>query len=42
MAKRVSKRPDWLKAPQVIDIYSVSGCISKNFADYINYWRHNG
>ncbi len=29
-------------APQVVDIYSVSGCISENFADYIPYWKHNG
>jgi hypothetical protein len=42
MAKRVYKRPDWLKASQVSDIYSVSNCISENFADYINYWKHNG
>lgn len=42
MAKRVFKRPDWVRAPQVIDIYSVSNCISENFADYIQYWKHNG
>ena len=42
MAKRVSKRPDWLKATQVIDIYSVSGCVSSDFTDYIEYWKHNG
>ena len=42
MAKRVVKRPDWLKADQVVDIYSVSNCNSKDFADYINYWKHNG
>jgi hypothetical protein len=42
MAKRVSGRPDWLDAPQVVDIYSVSDCISDDFADYINYWKHNG
>ena len=41
MAKRVSVRPEWLKAERVADIYSVSGCISKDFADYINYWKHN-
>jgi len=38
MAKRVSKSPDWLEAAQVIDVYSVSGCISENFADYFKYW----
>jgi hypothetical protein len=26
----------------VTDIYSVSGCISKVFADYVEYWKHNG
>jgi hypothetical protein len=24
------------------DIFSVSGCISRDFADYIDYWKHNG
>jgi len=42
MAKRVYKRPEWLQALQVVDIYSVSGCISEDFADYISYWKHNG
>lgn len=35
-------KPDWLEANGVDDIYSVSGCISKDFADYINFWKHNG
>ena len=42
MAKCVSVRPEWIKAEPVADIYSVSGCVSKDFADYINYWKHNG
>ncbi len=42
MAKRVDARPQWIKAERVSDIFSVSGCVSKNFADYINYWKHNG
>ena len=42
MVKRVVRRPDWLKANGVEDIYSVSGCISKDFADYIKFWKHNG
>ncbi|MCZ0736563.1 hypothetical protein [Phreatobacter sp. AB_2022a] len=42
MLKRVAARPDWLVAPGVDDIYSVSGCISADFADYIGHWRHNG
>lgn len=42
MAKRVEKSTDWLGAPNVDDIYSVSSCVSEDFADYINYWQHNG
>ncbi|MFZ6750339.1 hypothetical protein [Undibacterium sp. Ren11W] len=40
--KSVAKRPDWLKADRVEDVYALSGCISENFADYIIYWKHNG
>jgi hypothetical protein len=32
MAKRVLQRPDWLQATRVIDIYSLSGCVSEDFA----------
>ena len=42
MAKCVSVRPEWIKAEHVADIYSVSSCVSKDFAEYINYWKHNG
>ena len=28
--------------PSVSDIYSLSDCISEDFADYINCWKHNG
>ena len=42
MAKRVAPRPDWIEAERVKDIYSVSGCVSNHFADYISYWKHNG
>ncbi len=52
MAKRVYKKADWLKlgkkaiffetVPQVVDVYSVSSCLSENFADYVPYWKHNG
>ena len=42
MAKHVVARPDWLKANRVNDVYSVSNCVSDDFADYINYWKHNG
>lgn len=39
MAKRVEKALD---APEAEDVYSVSSCISKDFADHINFWLHNG
>lgn len=42
LAKTVMAKPEGLQAPQVTDIYSVSGCMSKNFADYVNFWKHNG
>jgi hypothetical protein len=42
MAKKVIRRPDWLQAEQVVDIYSVSNCVSNDFAYYIPYWKHNG
>jgi hypothetical protein len=42
MHKRIASRPAWIKAASVNDIYSLSGCILENFADYINFWRHNG
>jgi len=42
MAKHVVARPDWIKSERVNDVYSVSNCVSHDFADYINYWKHNG
>ena len=42
MAKIIEHSPEWLAAPNVEDIHSVSGCVSEDFADYINYWKHNG
>ena len=41
LAKRICTKPDWLQAPHVTDIYSLSGCVSKVFADYVEYWKHN-
>ncbi len=41
MAKKIPQRPEWLKAPSVIDVYSVSSCVSDDFADYGDYWKHN-
>ncbi|MBX3073297.1 hypothetical protein KF728_14940 [Candidatus Obscuribacterales bacterium] len=42
MLKRIAPRPEWLKAENVVDIFSVAGCASNNFADYTPFWRHNG
>jgi hypothetical protein len=42
MFKKVVRRPDWLARANVDDIYSLSGCVSENFTDYIKYWKHNG
>jgi len=42
MAKVVAEKPDWLKSNKVEFLLSVSGCVSKDFADWINYWKHNG
>jgi hypothetical protein len=42
MAKRITIRPEWLKAERVEDIYSVSSCMSNDFADYSTFWKHNG
>lgn len=40
--KRVVAAPEWLAAAPGTDVYSLSGCVSEGFADYIPYWRHNG
>jgi hypothetical protein len=41
MAKRVQK-PKGFNMEEVTDIYSVGSCVNDDFADYINFWRHNG
>ncbi len=41
MAKRVVAQPDWIGSDAVSDIYSLSNCVSEDFADYINSWKHN-
>jgi len=40
--KTVSRRPEWLGAESVLEIYSVSDCVSEDFCDFTNYWKHNG
>jgi hypothetical protein len=42
MAKQVSDKPGFLKASTDFEVYSVSSCINDYFADYINFWKHNG
>jgi hypothetical protein len=42
MYKRVASKPDWIQAEGVADIYSLSRCVSDDFTDYINFWKHNG
>ena len=42
MYKKVSEKPDWPQTEVVSDIYSVSSCISEDFADWVDFWKHNG
>jgi len=42
MYKRVEKKPNYFKKDYIVDIYSLSNCISKDFAEYLEYWKHNG
>lgn len=41
-AKKICLRPNWLKSEAVEDIWSVSNCMSEDFCDYIQHWKHNG
>lgn len=41
LAKIIEPRPEWLKAPAVDDICSVSECISKAPANRWQAWKHN-
>ena len=42
MAKTVRKAPGWLDSSRVDDVYSVSGCVSKDFLNPVDFWQHNG
>ncbi|GHT15097.1 hypothetical protein FACS1894170_12570 [Planctomycetales bacterium] len=45
MSKKVARRmPDMVDylPEDKEDVYSVSSCISDDFMDYIDYWKHNG
>lgn len=37
-----TERPDWIKAPAVRDVYSVSDCVNDNIEDAASVWRRNG
>ena len=37
-----SPAPEWMKAPKLFEIHSLSNCVSSDFADYIPLWKHNG
>lgn len=39
--KRVVSGPEFVKAPGVREICSVSDCISSSPDDWIEHWRHN-
>jgi hypothetical protein len=41
LAKRIQK-PKGLDIGHVVDVYSVSDHVNDNFADYVDYWKHNG
>ncbi len=41
LPKRITLRPDWLKAPQVAEICSVSDCIASPPCGWIDRWLHN-
>ena len=45
LAKSVSFPPGYLKAgtlTHLTDIYSLSSCVNEDFADYADFWKHNG
>lgn len=41
MYKKIVTQPEWLKCRNVTKVYSVSGCTSNDFTDYIPCWKHN-
>lgn len=42
MAKRGCEKPRSLGLPPVEDVYSVSSHVNDDFAEYIDFWKHNG
>jgi hypothetical protein len=41
-SRDILKKPEALGLPNVENIYSVGSCVNDDFADYIQYWKHNG
>jgi hypothetical protein len=42
LAKRSCSKPEGFNMADVVDVFSVSSDVNDNFADYINFWQHNG
>ena len=42
LAKSSCKKPSGFNIQSIVDVYSVSSDVNDSFADYINYWKHNG
>ncbi len=42
MVKRILNVPKGFENTDIVAIYSVSGCMSNDFAYYIEFWKHNG
>jgi hypothetical protein len=42
LAKKTCKKPEGFRMAAVDDVYSVSGDVNEDFADYIDSWKHNG
>lgn len=39
--KRIEKRPDWLKAPNIEEVCSMAECVSSGPDKWIDHWLHN-
>jgi hypothetical protein len=39
--KLIARRPEWLKAAAVVEVCSVSECVSPGPPDWIQHWLHN-
>ena len=42
LAKRSCEKPKGFDLSKVDDVYSVGSCVNDDFADYIDFWKHNG